>query len=144
VGNKGPTGDAGLPVIVGVHTFSGAVAANIPALSANFVFAGGTTSVVLAAPGHISGAATMSVGVTTASTIVMADLCYQVGAGPLVNFEPVNYVQSVVGNPQVSVAAAGSVSLPAGTYTVGVCARNGGAQDLDANDYASGWVMVSN
>jgi hypothetical protein len=44
----------------------------------------------------------------------------------------------------VSVAAAGSVSLPAGTYTVGVCARNGGAQDLDANDYASGWVMVSN
>jgi hypothetical protein len=108
------------------------------------VFVGGTTSVVLAAAGHISGAAAMSLGVSTASTTVMADLCYQVGAGPLVNFEPLNYVSSIVGNPQTSLSAAGSVSLAAGTYTVGVCARNGGAQDLDTNDFASGWVMVTN
>jgi hypothetical protein len=108
------------------------------------VFVGGTTSVVLAGPSHISGAAAMSLGVTAGSTTVMADLCYQVGAGPLVNFEPANYVSSLVSAGQVSLSAAGSVSLTAGTYTVGVCARNGGAFDLDSNDFASGWVMVTN
>jgi hypothetical protein len=131
-------------VVVGVHTFSGAAPAVITALSPNFVFVGGTTSIVLVGAAHISGAAAMSLGVSTASTTVMADLCYQVGSGPLVNFEPTNYVSSQVSSAQVSLSAAGSVSLAAGTYTVGVCARNGGAQDLDSNDFASGWVMVTN
>jgi hypothetical protein len=130
-----------------VHPFSGQIApgATIPVVAAGvFDFVGGTTSVVLTGAAHISGAAALSLGIAAGSTSVATDLCYKLGSGPVTNFEPSNYVSSLITAPQVSVAAAGSVSLAAGSYTVGACVSNQGPSDLDANDYVSGWVMVTN
>ncbi len=44
-----------------------------------------------------------------------------------------------------STAASASISgLAAGTYTVGFCVQNNGAQAIDSNDYVNGWVIVTN
>lgn len=146
-GPQGPAGPTGPTGVVAIQAFSGSIAA-IPGSSLNYVFAGPPVSLTLTATQRMTGAATLSMGLATSVPEQSADigLCYRLGStGVISNFAGINYVSHTIRPGSHTYSASGSV-VPgnAGTYTVGACVRNHGAQSITANDYVNGWVMVTN
>jgi hypothetical protein len=145
-GPAGPVGPAGSNGAASVKSFAGPASVLIGPNSGAYVFAGPTVSFTLAAGQRMTGAAVAPLGTGGLLTAVFAaGLCYQVGAGQIMNF--VGGFYSVVRVPvgsQVPVSAAASTAPgAAGTYTVGYCVQNSGPSPLNNNDYVNGWVMVT-
>lgn len=129
---------------MGVYPFGGPVG-TISAGATDWVFAGPTVSLTVAAGQKLVGSAQVPLGKTTATRQSFAyGLCYRTGT-TMTNFLGYSYsIAEIDSSPRRPYAAAASASPAAGTYTVGYCVRNGGADPLDNNDYVSGWVLLTN
>ena len=111
-----------------------------------YTFLGGTTLVDAALGQRLTGSATASVGRSSGTADLAVNLCFQPQAGgTLLAMGPQPYVD-VTGARQ-AVAVSGTVTPgTAGPWIVGFCATKSGigTVSIDANDYSSGWVMVTN
>jgi hypothetical protein len=97
---------------------------------------------------RITGAAQAPLGtsLTSANASFFYDLCYGSGS-TLTNFSGSSSSQASVSSTagRVSFTAAASVTPGAGTWQVGYCILNSGANTvlLDNNDIVNGWVVVT-
>jgi hypothetical protein len=128
-------------------SFGGSIGA-ITGPSADYVFAGPTAQVTTtpAAP-RLTGAGVAPLRLLSGGPITAdVGLCYQstVPASPLVNFAGFTYMTVQITTTLVPYAASFSVTPPLGTYNVGMCVRNSSATSINFNDYANGWVQVTN
>jgi len=114
--------------------------ADIAGSASDWVFAGPTVSVTTTADQQITGVATATLGATGAAAFNY-DLCYASG-GPLTNFAGPSSPSGAVTTAQASFTAAGSVTPGAGTWDVGFCVLNSGADALDDNGVVNGWVIA--
>jgi len=151
IGPTGPTGPAGPSGIGSILAFNGSVG-SIAAGSASYVFAGPTASVTISSnTQRLTGSAVAGLGLAlgAANQTVRVGLCYQfAGAaanGPITNFVGNNYTNATVTTTRTLFPAAASVTgLTPATYNVGFCVLNGGNSIVGSNDFANGWVMVTN
>jgi hypothetical protein len=144
-GPQGVAGPQGTTGIVSIGAFSGFVGSISNGNS--YVFAGPTTTVQInSLSQRITGSAVASLSLLgqLPSQEIVTGLCFQGSDGAITNFVGGNYTISRVTSTLIPYAAAASVTnLPAGSYNVGYCVLNVGANTLGANDYANGWVMVT-
>ncbi len=111
-----------------------------------YEFVGPTTTLVVTAGQRVSGTAAVPLGTSTGVALLRLGLCHQLSTATTpTNFVGFGYAVVEVDTTCTAQAASGSVVLStAGSYTVGVCVYNSGAQALDSNNYLNGWVMVTN
>ena len=144
-GPQGVAGPQGTTGIVSIGAFSGSIGSISNGNS--YVFAGPTTTVQInSLSQRITGSAVASLSLLgqLPSQEIVTGLCFQGSDGAITNFVGGNYTISRVTSTLIPYAAAASVTnLPAGSYNVGYCVLNVGANTLGANDYANGWVMVT-
>ncbi len=144
-GPMGPQGPQGTAGEVSIKSFVGA-ANTVAAGSGAFVFVGPTAEITLTETRVVFGAAQAPLGSDGADASLTTlpffyDLCFSDGGSP----EPFAGVFSPEGDPDVrplSWAAAGAITLTAGTYDVGFCVMNSGVLALDLVSNVSGWVQV--
>jgi hypothetical protein len=74
-------------------------------------------------------------------TQVDFQVCYREAGGDLQYFAGADYMTSSVKAPMV-ISSTLSRTFSAGTYSIGLCLRNVGANPLDDNDYVNGVVTV--
>jgi hypothetical protein len=145
-GATGATGATGGTGVVATAAFSGFVSA-IAGNSAAYVFAGPTAQVTTTMGQRLTGAAEAPIALATASPQQNAryGLCYQPsGGGALTNFVGFNFSIGQFTTLRTSWAAAASTVPGAGTWNVGFCVLNEGANQISNNDYMNGWVQVTN
>jgi hypothetical protein len=150
--NEGGTqGIFGLPDSPGMFTIStlsgsiGTIAGRTP----QFVFAGPTVAVSTTDTQRISGVAQAPLGASAAGFASFGyDLCYRMmgSSSAPTNFAglsgfSIGRVSNTAGRLPFTVAA--SIVPGAGQWEVGYCIFNGGAIDLDNNDFVNGWIMVT-
>ena len=144
-GAQGPAGSQGETGVVTIGTFAGLIL-DIPS-SLNYVFAGPTTTLQISNTSQrISGAgvASLALDLQLPAQQIITGLCYQGSDGVIENFVGISYTISRVTTTLLPYSAAASVSnLAPGSYNVGFCVSNIGANIISANDYANGWVMVT-
>ena len=141
-GVPGPAGPAG---VLGVVTFGGALPVVAHGSDA-FVMVGGVATVRLSAGQRLTGSAVAVLRSTTGP--VQADLavCLTDGRSAPASLNGGDFLTvEVAGQGRGSYAVTGStVVARAGDYRVGLCVRNTDAtDDLDANDWSTGWVMTT-
>jgi Collagen triple helix repeat (20 copies) len=142
-GIPGPQGSTG---IVTIAPFSGPAASTFAGYSPR-VFVGPTATVTTTATEKITGSAQAPLAMSAAGKqTFIYGLCYQAstpGAG-IINFVGKDYSVGEITSTRQSWAASASVTPGAGTWNVGFCIVNDGANPINNNDYVSGWVMVTN
>ena len=137
-GPQGPTG------VVGTGAFSGDAGASIAGAALDYLFVGPTVSATTNANQMLVGAAEAPLG-SAAGTTFRYGLCYQPQAGgAITNFVGIDYSIGQATTTRLSYAASATVVPGAGTWNVGYCVRNTGANALDNNDFVNGWVQVVN
>lgn len=140
VGATGPTGATGSSVTVAV--FSGFVSPIAPN-SPGYVFAGATTSVTLAVTSKVVGVASAPLGLGAAGTHTFySGMCYQLGAGTIINFVGDDYSVGVITAQRQGVTVSAGVTLAPGTYLIGMGIRNLGPIQISNNDYVNGYIMI--
>jgi hypothetical protein len=141
-GPEGPQGPAGTSNLV-ARGFGGVIG-SIAGSSSDFDFVGPITSIAIDGSQRLYGAATAALATSPNSQMVHSSLCYRLGAGAVTPFSGSNFlIHHVITTTRLPYSATVSTAvLPAGTYNVGYCIRNGGSQAIDNNDYVSGWVMA--
>ena len=160
IGVTGPTGATGATGVTGATGATGAAGSGIlstqtiagqalglPASAAAFIFSGPTVSVITTASApRVTGVASAPLATSTGTTSIDYGLCYQLGgAGALSLFAGnLNYQTSTVTTTLVPFSTASSVSLPAGTYKVGFCARDTGTTAVTNVDWINGFFQVTN
>jgi hypothetical protein len=125
-----------------IARFAGVVPA-IQGNSSNLVFVGPTTTVTVDGDNRLVGAASAPLGLTTSSTQTAdVGLCYQSGAGAIINFVGANFSVHFFSSTRETYSATTFPGAPgAGTYNVKFCIRNYGANPIN-NNFVNGWVMV--
>ncbi len=145
-GLQGPAGPQGPSGAVATVTISGAVT---PAAgnAAVWTFAGPTVSVTTTATQRITGAIQTPLGTTLAGTASFQyDLCYRAAAtsNPLMHFGGANSsIGEVTNTTVVPFPAIASIVPGIGTWETGYCLLNSGAVNLDNNDFANGWITIT-
>jgi hypothetical protein len=149
-GPKGDTGSAGAPGSSGVVTTAGFMGniGTIGAPTTGYVFAGSQALVTTTAGQRLTGAGEMPLG-SSGSTMgeqIQYGLCYapSTGTGTLTNFVGGGYSIAPVFPDRRVFSAAATVSPGAGSWRVGMCVQVSGSHAIDSNDYANGWVQVTN
>ena len=140
-GSVGPPGTNGKDNIVQGARWAGSIGFLAP--SADWKFAGPTVTVSTNGTQALTAAATASLGATSPGYIHTSVCTAQGGGTPTPFNSPADYTivnAETVGN---SFGAANSFVPGAGTYTVGFCVQNI-TTNLDNNDWATGWVVVTN
>jgi hypothetical protein len=144
----GPTGPAGPSGIAATVSFSGAIQAISGAVGAPYTFTGPTASVTITATQRLTGSGFGVMGLTSGGPqLVDLGMCFQLGAGTVTNFIGSSHYATVPFPAERRVYSASATIVPgaAGTYTVGMCVRNQhGTIAIDNNDYANGFVQVTN
>jgi hypothetical protein len=128
-----------------IAAFAGRVM-QISGNSSTYVFAGPTTAVTTTAGQKMTGAAQAPIALLAGAQQQMEyGLCYQSsdGEGEVVNFAGDNFSVGMISTTRWAWPAAASVSPGAGTWNVGYCVKNRGANSIDNNDWVSGWVIVT-
>ena len=143
-GPSGPQGPQGPSGAVATLTVSGAVAP-VAGNATAWTFAGPTVSVTTTATQRITGAVQAPLGTTLEDTASFQyDLCYRAGTSALTNFGGVNSsFGEVTSASTVPFPAIASIVPSAGTWEAGYCLLNSGAVALDNNDFANGWIIVT-
>jgi hypothetical protein len=146
-GPAGPQGIQGPSGAVATGTVSGAVG-TVPGNSTAWAFAGPTVSMTTTtATQRITGAIQASLGTTLAGIASFNyDLCYRTSgtSDALASFAGVNSSGGEVTSAAVvPFPAIASVVPGIGTWEVGYCLLNSGTVDLDNNDFANGWIIVT-
>ena len=146
-GATGPAGPQGTTGIVSFIGLGGNIGNPVAAGAVNYVFIGKTSTTTITATQAFIGSAALPLGLTTGIADFQIGLCYQLGAGPITDFNGGDFATASLlpSSGRATLAATGTV-VPgvAGTYTVGACLRNFGAGALNNNDHATGWVIVTN
>jgi len=96
---------------------------------------------------RITGGGSMAIALPTGGPInADIDLCYRQSAtsNALINMTSFSYTTVQVSTLRINYPVNGSVVPGAGTWQVGPCVRNGSASAISANDYANGYVIVTN
>ena len=123
-------------------------AGTIGALTAQnaYVFAGPTATITVTSTQKIVASASGAMGLASASTFnIQVGMCYQpIAGGTISNFVGVNYVQAPMSTERRIYSANATVTLPAGTYRVGMGVLNNSGVNLTNNDWVNGFVMVVN
>jgi hypothetical protein len=145
-GPAGPQGPQGPSGAVATVTISGAVAP-VAGSATVWTFAGPTVSVTTTATQRITGAIQAPLGTTLAGTASFKyDLCYRT-AGTSTAPMPFGGANSSIGEvtstTNVPFPATASVVPGVGTWEVGYCLLNSGTVNLDSNDFANGWITVT-
>lgn len=144
-GNDGATGPAGPTGIVQIGTIAGYSGAGPFSNMTGYAFVGPTTSLTVTAGQRICGTAEAPLATSSGTATANYGLGYQLnGTGTISNFVGGAYSIVQIGTTRTPLAACGCVSLPAGTYTVGVAIYQSGTVDINSNDYVNGWFMVTN
>lgn len=123
-------------------TWSGVMPSILVGLPLNFVAT--PTSVVLASSGNISayGGGWFARNSAGGAGVLKLAVCYQDQSGPgPVTTMGTTTTYSVSGSPTWHYAA-GSTTLAAGTYNVGLCGQNAGSNALNKNGNSTGFVFV--
>jgi hypothetical protein len=120
------------------------VTGNLAAAATSYVFAGPTALLTVDGTQAIVGSATADLAVTTGTAQVAVNLCYQLqGSQAILEFSPFGYVLAQVTTTRSSVTSIGASKPAAGTYLVGLCAKNTSAtQAVDSADWTQGNFMV--
>jgi len=140
-GGIGPPGSNGRDNIVQGARWAGSIGFLAP--SADWKFAGPTVTVATDGTQALTAAATASLGATTPGDF-HASVCTAQGGGTPTPFNsPADFTIVTARPARNSFGAANSFVPGAGTYTVGFCVQNS-STDLDTNDWATGWVVVTN
>jgi len=134
------------PPPVGELVLSGTWNGTLPSLLSGLplTFMGTPTSLVLAASNGISvyGGGWFARNSAGGAGSLKLGVCYQDQSGP----GPVTLIGSTttysVSGSQTWHYAAGSTTVPAGTYNVGLCAQNVGTNSINKNGNTSGFVFV--
>jgi len=144
-GPVGPAGPAGATGIVVTRNWAG-FAGNPVGNSAAYVFIGPTQTVTTTSTTQrLTGTAEAPLAIAAGTQNVEIGLCYQVGAGALINFVGGGYSIHTMDTVRRSYSAVGSITgLPVGTYTVGMCVKNVGASTMSNTDYVNGWLLLTN
>ncbi len=144
-GEPGTPGEPGTDGITQIEGISGPVA-TILGNSGAYVFAGPSVLVhTTANADRVTASAAAPMGLSS-GTPQLADVgvCYQpAGGGPLTNLYGGNFSQHQFTTVRATYAAAATKVLTPGTYSVGMCVRNNGINNIGNNNYANGWVMVT-
>jgi hypothetical protein len=110
-------------------------------------FAGPTASITLDATSVLSAYGGGWFGKQSTGTGSLdVGVCYQnqSGPGPITAMGSMNTIAPPSnGNADTFGYGAGSVSLDAGTYSVGLCAQNTGSNSMNRNAHASGFVFAT-
>lgn len=126
-------------------TFNGYAGGSIAGGAAAYVFVGPTVTVTTTAAQRITGAAEAPLGVSTGTGSAYVGLCYQPsGGGTITNFVGGAYSIVEFNTTRMTYAASASIAPGAGTWIVGYCVQNFGAQAINDNDFVNGWVQVTN
>ncbi|MDX6587709.1 MAG: hypothetical protein QOI31_2182 [Solirubrobacterales bacterium] len=126
-----------------IQGFSGpaGAAVNPLAANANFVFVGGTTAIT-SQGGRLTGTASLPIAATSGTPAVDFDLCYRPNPGTTVtNFNGGAFTTISLNTNYVDLAPAGTVTVGAGAYDVGMCMRPLAGPITLAADWVNGWVM---
>ena len=152
-GATGPQGASGVVSISTIATFFGPLppgAAGPGGTAEPFTFIGNFTPITVTAGQRItaSGVMSFSIGATVSTYVNLSTaFCYSANTNgaPLTLFTP-NYVDTFIErNTGETVAAANSVVLSsAGTYRVGLCARNQSSTETIQGGDVNAWFMVTN
>jgi hypothetical protein len=111
---------------------------------ATYIFVGPTATVVLPGASSVAAYGSGWFARTTAGAVTISvGVCSQdqSGPGPITLMPPAT--SASVSNSDVAVLAAGSASLPAGTYNVGLCAVNNNNVAINKNGNTTGFVFVT-
>lgn len=144
-GVRGVPGAPGPSGVLGVATFGGALPV-IAHGAGSFLMVGGVATVRVAAGQRLTGSAVAVLRSTTGPVEADLGLCLSDGRGVPVSLNGADFLTvQVATQGRASYAVTGSTVVPrAGSYRVGLCVRNTDAtDDLDANDWSTGWVMTT-
>lgn len=136
---------SGLTGVITIAAFAGDINA-ITGNATDYVFAGPTAQVTIAAGQRLTGSASAPLGRLVAeSADVRIGLCYQstVPASTIINFVGGNYMAVPVSTVRQIFSAAASAAPGAGTFNVGFCVLNGSPTSIDNNDFVNGWIMIT-
>jgi hypothetical protein len=140
-GGIGPQGSNGKDNIVQGARWAGSIGFLAP--SADWKFAGPTVTVATDGTQALTAAATASLAATTPGSFHTSVCTAQGGSPPTPFNSPADFTIVTAETARNSFGAANSFVPGAGTYTVGFCVQNT-STDLDTNDWATGWVVVTN
>ena len=146
LGPKGTDGISGTSGIVATASFSGFIASLFGG-SDNYEFAGGIVNATTSVGQRLTAAASGSMGlaIETAPIQAFVDICYRdVLGGPMLPFAGNNATLYRFASETGTYAAAGSVLPGAGNWIVGLCVKNPSSTSIKENDFANGWVQVTN
>jgi len=141
-GNTGATGPAGPSGLAGIYPIDGAIG-SIASGASYFTFAGPTASVTLTATQRLVASITGVLATSSGTATANVAICYQASGGSPEPFDV--WTTSTATTTRANFNASATV-VPgvAGSYQVGYCVWNSGSTALSNNDWAIGWVMVTN
>jgi hypothetical protein len=141
-GATGPAGPAGSGAAL-TFVFRG-VLGTIPASTSNFGFAGPTTTVAAIAGDRILVQGSAAIGVGTGSTefVIDMDACIQPSGGVPTSVGS-NYLSAYI-PVQRKVFSVNNIFTitTTGSYTFGLCYRNGNSTAISGTDWTQGYVVV--
>ena len=148
-GPAGPTGPGGATGATGIVTtaFWGGQVGSTAGTGGLWVFLGPQATVTTTATQRLTATVEAPLGLPVGSAAQNAqiDLCRQPAAGgAITNFSGLLYsVHRMVGERR-SYTAVGSIVPGLGQWRVGMCVLHGGPAAISDNDWANGWVLVTN
>ncbi|MBK8147836.1 MAG: hypothetical protein IPN69_15515 [Acidobacteria bacterium] len=112
--------------------------------SSKWQFFGPVRSITLIEGQKIVATATAVLGTNSGKTRAATALCHQASAnGPIIPFVADNHLNVDVDAVRRPYSVTGTVSLPAGTYSIGYCLVNSGSEVIGNNNYVNGWAMTT-
>lgn len=139
-GPQGLTGAQGPSGVIASNTTSGAAAATLPT-GATFTMIGPASSVTVTASQKVFVSASAGLGGTAAHSGLDLILCYNQGGANTTDPYLGIYGLSDNGASRHTFALSGVLTLPAGTYNVGLCGRTSAAT-WNSNEYVYVTTMV--
>jgi hypothetical protein len=143
-GDKGDKGDTGATGVVTTGKWAGSIA-TIASGATAFVFAGPTAEVTSTAAQTLTASASGAMGSTGGTSGSVAICTQPSGGGAILPLSgEFDYTNVDFGASSLSYAASQSGRPGAGTWEVGLCVQNFGANTINNNDWSVGYVQVTN
>jgi hypothetical protein len=145
-GPAGPPGPTGPNGVVSTHSWGGDVSDAIAGDATDYVFAGPTVTVTLAAGQTVAGVADAVLGFVAIPSpqAISYTLCFEPSSGGAVTPASNPTVPTAEAfNQNASFSASAAFSPGQGEWRIGFCVLNDGSSALDDNDRVNGWIQVS-
>jgi hypothetical protein len=142
-GVQGPQGPASIPQILPISAGVGIIPVH-PA-QPHWVFVGNVHAITLTELSRLTSSGGIAVGTVAGSSTFDLGLCYQAPT----NTAPINlmtgggYFTVEADSLRTISSISETGTLQPGDYQVGMCVHNFGPSQLDNNDWAIGWIMVT-